>query len=478
MKPIRTDVASWQNQFVLTRNASSGPEGWPNRSLGDWHLFTHAVLPVIPVRGDEGSTIGWLLGWPVCLDSERILQPEDEFRLGAGTEELYRLGGRWLALLIGLETVCGDPSGSIAAVYDPVTGVLASTTGLLPPGSKDAEHASLVDAFNIPQDDNFYAFGLTAHPQARRLLPNHMLDLRTFEETRFWPGRIGPDVDDTDAVVDRIIDLVGMQLRAITRQFELKGNITAGYDTRMILALCRPYARQIRYVTRDNGKFGDAVDANTARQIASDNGLDLTIRGDGSASQAELDSWQERTGHCVAGAVWRSLKTWKDFEPNRSNITGVFSPLKGYYRTDEPLERFSGRLLVELAKLPLHPVMERAADQWLANVRKIPGISQVQVLDLMLIEQRKGCWAAPPFYGSEDAAPSFWLLSHREIIDLMLRLPKAYKLGKCLAVDTIRKAWPELLNYRFNAPSGFSGAPLYLYGAYRLTRSKFRRLMK
>ena len=471
---VSQDYDRWKNQFVLTRGVSDGPTGWVSQSLNAWHLHVHESLPAIPIRDQEGQRLGWILGWPISLTEERILKPDIDYVLGPDDQQLYDLAGRWLALVVGRNKVYNDAAGSISAVYLPDPGIVASSTGLLPEGAADPEHSAFAEKLRIPQEDNWYPFGLTSHPQARRLFPNYSLDLETFEKQRVWPVEVAEDVSDTDSAIDRIIELSRIQLSAITRDYDLKGNITGGFDTRTILALGRPFAKKFRFATRNNGRYGDAVDANTARQVAKDHDLDLTIMRERQASQEELDEWQMRTGHCIAGAVWRSVATWKHFEPGRSNITGIFPPLKGFYKTAEPLESVPGKELLRLLQVPSHPYAERAAESWVADVRSVPGITKRQVLDLLQLEQRSGCWASPTLYGNDDTAPPFWLLAHREIIDLMLRVPEDYKVQKGLPRDIIRRAWPELLKYRFNAPSGMRGLPFYAYGAFRLARSKMR----
>jgi hypothetical protein len=184
-----TNPGEWRNQFVLTRNALDIPAAWPVRQIGKWILGAHRQLPVVRVESKQSVEIGWILGWPIDISSQRVLQHDETYELSGADNRLYEFGGRWLAILADRGKVYPDATGSLASVFMADQNLLASTTGLLPKGTDNARHKKMVDALQIPKENRWYPFALTANAAAHRLLPNHCLDLADFRQRRIWTRR-------------------------------------------------------------------------------------------------------------------------------------------------------------------------------------------------------------------------------------------------------------------------------------------------
>jgi hypothetical protein len=473
-----TNPGEWRNQFVLTRNALDIPAAWPVRQIGKWILGAHRQLPVVRVESKQSVEIGWILGWPIDISSQRVLQHDETYELSGADNRLYEFGGRWLAILADRGKVYPDATGSLASVFMADQNLLASTTGLLPKGTDNARHKKMVDALQIPKENRWYPFALTAHAAAHRLLPNHCLDLADFRQRRIWPSS-GTSTDDVSHAVSTIISVGRAQVDAIAKQFNLKGNLTAGRDTRMMLALARAHANEITLYTRRSSSYGDRVDCLTATKIASSLNLNIKIIEERTATSEQLQAWQERIGECVAGAVWRSVATWKQSDPNRANIPGMVGGIgRALYKSRKSVQQLSGDDICAMLKMPRLDLIVEAANKWLDQVRSVDGISQRQLLDLLYLEQRVGCWGAPIFYGNEDHVPSFWLVSHRAIIESIFRLPEHYKHSKNLQRDVIQNTWPELLEFPFNKPSGLVKFSLYFLGIQRKIGATIRRMRR
>ena len=59
-----------------------------------------------------------------------------------------------------------------------------------------------------------------------------------------------------------------------------------------------------------------------------------------------------------------------------------------------------------------------------------------------------------PYGAAEDSQFHVFPLCHREIIELILALPRTYRWAGSLPIDIIRCEWPELLEYPINTPLG------------------------
>jgi len=93
----------------------------------------------------------------------------------------------------------------------------------------------------MPESGSYYPFGLTPYRHVRRVLPNHYLDLEGWKAVRHWPGKAELTVDyDTDRAVKEIVSIIKNNLQAISKRYRIHMGLTAGRDTRLLLACSRP----------------------------------------------------------------------------------------------------------------------------------------------------------------------------------------------------------------------------------------------
>jgi hypothetical protein len=126
-----------------------------------------------------------------------------------------------------------------------------------------------------------------------------------------------------------------------------------------------------------------------------------------------------------------------------------------YWRPGDEQRTFTGEDLVKRLGLKPHPTHVAAADRWLAGV---PYRHPYDILDLVYIEQRLGCWAGPAAYAL-DFVFRFPPFANRTIFQTMLALPFQYRLDQQLVQDIIQMNWPELLAFPFNPKPASAAKP-------------------
>src|SRR5262249_31771605 len=143
-----------------------------------------------------------------------------------------------------------DPNGSKTLVYDPAGRMAAASTSLLL-SAKEYEERFRSDFYQAcgVDGDGWFTAGLTAHRGIRRLLCNHYLDLDSWRAVRHWPNRPLVDSADPDAEIATITEQVKRAMRALTRDQQVSVALTAGNETRLLLACCRDLLRQLTFVT-------------------------------------------------------------------------------------------------------------------------------------------------------------------------------------------------------------------------------------
>lgn len=452
-------------QFVLTQEQARVPAGWATRQQAGWLLATHPALPVIEIATPEHAHAGWLIGHPIVGDElgpPAFRLPREALASAAALENaLAELGGRFVAIVLAssLARLYLDACGSLSAVYSTQARVVASTPSLI----DDRDHAwdhELARFLQMPASGRWYPFGLTPKRHVERLLPNHYLDLASWKAQRHWAG---PPADEQPvrALVEVIAARTQRNIAAAARRYPLHLSLTAGRDSRMLLACAREQTERIVFFTFTRGR--DTADAQIARTLARRHRLAHRQLRIESAQPDELAAWLDRTGRCVSGEIWKIHPTLRRLDRERALLPGMAGEVARAYlwrATDRAERQLDPAELLVRCHLPANEQLLLRAQAWLAELEHL---SSYTILDLLYIEQRLGCWGGPQQYGGDGySACQLFPLAHREIFAAMLALPPEYRRGNQLALDICQLAWPELLLLPFNQFAGWQRYPRQL----------------
>jgi hypothetical protein len=454
-------------QFACSQRTDALPDGGRTESLRGWTLARCASLPARNVVDAAGAHVGWLLGWPIdadglCSPAALTVPALAGIPSFSGTLEstVSRLAGRFAVIVLsdGLRRVYLDPCGQLGVVYNSAERTIASS--LILAVREPAPARPLAAAMNIPAQDNWYPFGLTPDRHVRRLLPNHFLDLHSFETCRHWRGDEARGAgSDIDALVAAIASRLRSNVESLAREQPLLIPLTAGRDSRMLLAAARRVLDRTAFFTTELPDDTARRDCRVARRSARRFGLCHAVLDWQTPSGAELEEWQVRTGRCVAGRTWREVRTRRQCDSTRLVLPGLCGEIgRSYYwrRGDAAADGLSADALLQRLRLPhAEPLVENAA-AWL---RDFTGANVADTVDHAYIEQRLGCWAGPSHYGHVHNACTL-PLSDRAIVSATLRLPYAYRAARSLAADVVRLLWPELLRIPFNRDAALVHWPL------------------
>ena len=201
---------------------------------------------IVSLVDQSGRSIGWLIG--------HAFQTPDGLLKGTATVPctvssasfptaaerwLFDLAGRFaVAIVAGISRFYVDAAASLGAVYSTKAAVVASTTGLIPRRGDTTRH-ELVALLDIPNKDNWFPFGLTPRADIDRLMASHYLDLELWQPKRCWSCPSPGPADDVPELVERIARRAETTIQLAAAWSPLSINLTAGRDSRMLLACAR-----------------------------------------------------------------------------------------------------------------------------------------------------------------------------------------------------------------------------------------------
>ena len=149
-------------------------------------------------------------------------------------------------------------------------GIVAQTLGL----EMNEDALALVAADTRPNREHRLPGGTSSHTGMKRLQPNHYLNLTSGEARRYWPLKPLDPLDFT-ACVEEAAPIMAGVMESASRRFPLAISITAGRDSRLVLAAARQIAGRASYVTV--AKPGHAEDVETPARLLPRLGLEHTV---------------------------------------------------------------------------------------------------------------------------------------------------------------------------------------------------------
>jgi hypothetical protein len=469
--------ADFAKQFVLGTEPVDIPGGTRD-ALPSLHLARVAPLPLVRVSDAAGAPVGALLGTPIDLGARTVF--EEAFTVpeplgddidGFVERNVFALAGSFIFILDtpGARRVYLDACGSLSAIYDPATRRVGATAMAL----LDADEAErrfrhdLYDRLGVRRE-GWFPGGLTAHQGVSRLMPNSYLDLADFTTRRHWPRAPIPEDPDPEAMCERVMSSCEAVIDTVARRGETFIGLTAGNETRLLVAASRGHPEAATFVTVE--VTDPPLDVDVARRLARRFGLRHRILPLVASTPAEAADWHARNGMCVGGAAMESYRSVQALGSGVALVGGAAGEVgRGFFwrpgdtaRTGITAEGLAARL-----GMPAAPEVTEAIAAWLPGVE---GFDAFLKLDLAYLELRMACWGFAISYCSPHRHTVSPLVS-RESFAAMLSLPPSWRrmengsnrmLRTCIA-----SRWPELLE-----------VPIGRYGDWRDTVSLARRAIR
>jgi hypothetical protein len=440
------EIDSWRvgygDGFALTRILDSRRE-----PIG---VFLGAVTDFASKSFKPASiTVPWTQGW-----DRKALE-----------DALYQRAGSWVAIIVtdGLKSVYLDACGSVPLVFFQDKFLAASSACAL---LDDKEYFN--DLYEEAKSetwsklDRFHTAGLTAHRSLNRLLPNHRLDLESWTVQRIWPHAPFPSLG-IDEVISGIVEDARGSIDIAMKGGNALMPLTAGNETRALLALARGRENRLTFFTGDFP--GAVIDLGAAQRLAGKFGLKHVVTSVRRRTKADIEDWRLRTGHCIGGAIGHFRMQRDAIAQAQVEFSGAAGEVgRGFLwsANDVASDSLTSDVLLARLKLPQIDRFVAATDKWLESVKHFDAFT---VMDLAYIELKMACWAGPQATGTETSATQIWPLSSRRCFSAMMSAPPQVRLEQSLFLRIVQREWPELLEIPINKGTPWENMRRFIYRA-------------
>jgi hypothetical protein len=456
----------YRSQFVVGPRPLTDFTSWKSVEIRDgvW-LTLHPDLKWQQVRSGEKSLtlLGYILDplHPGADDSAVVkeLLPRlcSEAEPVESLQSVNRFGGRWILIVDnGTHVRLLNDALAQRQIYYTSSQVEGRTWCASQPGilatllhlefSKEA--ADFVETQKkAGQTEYWFPNDLTPYDGIKLLLPNHYLEWTSARQKRFWPCDNSGHLQMGEAAKAGAGLLRGMMSSAANR-FPLEILISAGWDSRVVLAASKELKTGIRFFTFVT-ENSNVVDVDVPAKLLPKLGRTHEILRAPHSADAKF---KELYLHNVSAAheVWVPLAQalFGFCRPSALRVTGSgsetvrqqFRPPVSSGVTPEILARFA------------HAQNRFATDAFAGWLSAAPANRGFDVLDLFYWEQKCGQWLAIGQVEWDIVGESFAPFNCRELLAVLLsvkeryRVPPHYKLYRTL----IKRLWPAVLSEPIN----------------------------
>jgi hypothetical protein len=464
------ELLLYRRQFILSSDGIDGFPHWQTGLVADrYHLAVHPELGLYQLKtGDAELT---LLGF--IIDPER---PDlgDEELLGdlldkaVDRDALFRatdsFSGRWIIFYYnGVDLIAfHDPCGLRSLYFtNPRTapfmcasqpGLISSKLGLS--YSEEARSDYLETRAYRELTEYWLPGGATLYEEMVHLRANHYVDIEARTQHRYWPWAKIEPLAYEDGVV-RISEMLENSLIAASKRFPLALPLTAGYDTRLLLAASRKLRDEMFYYTLAYWHWDDtSADVAVPHKLVTSLGLEHHIL-DCHAPMTEEYKRIYHTNVELAHPVWGDIAygMQDQYPQERVAVKGSCSEISRchHYKYEYP-DVIDGRRLTMFAKMQGSPFVERHMGRWLEQSWDIAKQNRVEILDLFYWEHRMGSWQPMSQLEWDIVQEEFTPFASRKMHTLLMgvddrhRKPPSYRLYR----DMMLRLWPEVLNEPIN----------------------------
>lgn len=441
-------------QILVAAERPPAPPSYRLTQAGGAWLASDEKLRLSTLYDAQKRRLGVAVGFTYSEFSAGFL-PEGDTNLPIEAPDLDALERLVLPKLAGLYVFISesgrlymDHGGSFPIVYSPAEKQAATSTAMLldPKEYKDRFRADLHEALIGREGAGGWISGtLTAHRGVLRVLPNHYLDLSTWTSHRFWPRK--GDFDqwrDFDTAVAGAAKALSDFSLAATREFKVAATMTAGFDSRLLLAGCRSALPNCEFFTLEAPNA--ELDLDVSRAIADRYGLShrqLPLR---QATARETAIWDRMVGDCMIEAPRQTHVTLRDLTDREAMFTGMYGEVGRcrLYRQDlNEINKatINPKFVISRLTLPQHPELVANIGEWFEG---LAGQPNSVILDLAFHELKFGSWSMGQRPITNSIKLNFLPFAQRPVFEAFIGVAPEQKGTEALFWAIIQRLWPEL----------------------------------
>ena len=472
-----TEKLLFRRQFVLAPCIVDGLHSWNHAKLSDSSfLVTHPDLEVYRAVKNKKSVT--LIGYMLDPYNNNASNSEIVKELLTKIESCVDIfqhttyyGGRWVLIVSdGYETILLNDAAGLREVYYTSCKIngqiwIASLPGLIAEILKlEIDKDAMEFVYSREANSDFNPRSVTWWPgdtsmykEIKIMLPNHYLNYGAGEVHRYWPSEPLGTISLEEALKRTVFILKGL-LESANKRFDMSISLTAGWDSRIMLALCRDIIRDIYCFTRTYpDSYESAKDVTIPSFLLNKIGMKHNIIRYPEQINAEFQNVYKRHSSIIGNAYCADVQSMYEHLPkHKVCITGdVAEIVKCHYiMPNRRTNHVAGHDLASLIYVDAHPFVTKAFEKWLPSNNTY----NFDLLDIFCWEQFVGRLQARNQADQDIVHESFTPFNCRKLLTTILSIDKKYRkhpeyIFFKMLIDVL---WDEMLSVPINPRDKFT----------------------
>ncbi|MDE0471486.1 MAG: hypothetical protein OXH57_06065 [Ekhidna sp.] len=461
-----SSISKFRKQFIASKKRVEIFKYWNTYQIGDLHLYAHPELKVNFLRNHQFEIA--LLGDAFDYKNAQFLNDDilgdvkDEIKKGISVFEAFnKYAGVYAVFFLdklnGKLITFNDASAQREIYYLNKPGqelALGSQTKLINhffPSEMD-DSAEAVEFYSSKQFSKRKAYvgNLTEYKHIKHLKPNHYLDLIKREPVRFFPIE-ALEKGDFNEVAEKAAKRIRGYLEAAANRYRLLVPVSAGWDSRVILAATKHITDKCHYyVWMSKPLLEKHPDIRIPQKMMADFRLKFEIvNKDIKIDQSLINIVEESITFPNDEFIKYVLGYWAKFENHISIIGNVseIARMEWSYLT--------GINELKIAQLQQYSSLQYALNyykKWIAKNKQYFAGHQYYIVDMLYWEENCGNGLARSNTESKMGIEYFLPFNSRELLVLLLSVDKKYreKQNAKLYSKIIDILWQECAFYPIN----------------------------
>lgn len=471
--PVDLERLLFRRQFLLGPHAFAPNQYWSCVQLPrDLRLSIHVDLPFTSISKEDVTLtlIGYAIDPNHPLITERDIASaliSNASKVESVINSTASLVGRWVIIVQNQDDtyLFTDPFGYRQAFYysDGKQHWCASQPELIRANCRlrlntDNRLISFLMHPEHARRESSWVGPKTIYENCFHLMPNHYLSFERMAQARFYPDKI-LDMKTTSDIVEIVCASLQGVMAGLTSRYNVVLALTAGWDSRVLLAASKDVSEKIEYFVYSPGAFrSDHPDVWVPRSIAKKLAINFVVRSSGNDLPGWFTSILSQNVTC-APVLPKTLHIYDKLVrgDDRININGNGSEIcRNFFDKFcdlDPRELSVAELTGRLFGKNTTPFVIQELNEWRSGL-ECSSVEGLNILDLLYWEQRLGNWGALYPAQQDIAVDEISPFNCRLLIETLLSSPRQKRAAPDYPVyqELIRHMWPEALAFPINPP--------------------------
>jgi hypothetical protein len=288
----------------------------------------------------------------------------------------------------------------------------------------------------------------TYYNNIKHLMPNHYLDIPSLTATRYWPNTKLENIELSTAV-KLACDYLKGTLNAINYRYDTMMAVTAGTDSRSLLAASKDVRNKVYYFINKDAHLNDSsADIRIPESIFKMINIPFHIHDvDGSVDEEFRKVFLSNVFMSTDLILSTIYNVYFKNHQNKVNLLGVGEIGREYF--GEAPRVLTGYYLARSLKYKCSKYATSQCEKWLKEASVVADKYNVDIMKLFLWEALLANWGVVGNSESDIAIEEIDPYDSHYIYEIMLSVKQT---KECFFAAMIKEMWPELLQFPINPP--------------------------